>query len=118
MYTLKSRPETITRILLIAVIFFNALITSPIKGQASQTLTIDSTATATATNTVTATPTSQACTPTATYTSQPNGTSGVDMYMSSGSANSTHETNATISIGEDNAATNYYRRGLLKFDLS
>ena len=40
------------------------------------------------------------------------------MYISSGSPNSTHETDTTIRIGEDNAATDYYRRALIRFDLS
>ena len=40
------------------------------------------------------------------------------MYISSGSPNSPHETDTTFGIGEDNASTNYYRRGLFQFDLS
>lgn len=40
------------------------------------------------------------------------------MYLSSGSANSPHELDKDLGIGETSTSTNYYRRALFQFDLS
>lgn len=49
---------------------------------------------------------------------QPNGTSGVDAYLLSTSANSNYGNSADMAVGESNNATNRYTRSLVKFDLS
>jgi RHS repeat-associated protein len=52
------------------------------------------------------------------YSSQPNGTDGVDTYIDNGSATSNYGTEVSLRIGEGNGSTNDLNRSLIKFDLS
>ena len=53
-----------------------------------------------------------------TYTSQPDGTSGVDTFLQSTSPATNFGTDGGLRVGESNDATNRYTRSLIKFDLS
>jgi RHS repeat-associated protein len=52
------------------------------------------------------------------YSSQPDGTDGVDTYIENGSATSNYGTEVSLRIGESNNSTNKVHRSLIKFDLS
>jgi RHS repeat-associated protein len=77
----------------------------------------------TLTPTITNTPSGATATPTATssvytYTSQPDGTNGVDTYIVNKNATTNYGTDVALGIGEHNNATNSIARTLIKFDLS
>jgi hypothetical protein len=118
--TFSSREGT-TPPQLVVTLGGSALL-SPVEALSS-TDTLTSTPTATLigpspANTSTPTNTPESASIVYTYTSQPDGTNGIDTYLQSISGTADFGKDVAIAVGENNNATGRVTRGVIKFDLS